>query len=144
MVRALDCDSRGHGFGSRYSPLLVFMTHILGNYIPENKSLPITLRAIYGIGHTRAIKFCKELGFSPRMKITDLNEVQLDELVLAIDTFGSLDSELQRYGYLKIQELIEIQAYRGIRHSKSLPVRDQRTTTNSRTQRRLGSKRLQR
>ena len=99
----------------------IFMTHILGNYIPENKSLPITLRAIYGIGHTRAIKFCKELGFSPRMKITDLNEDQLDELILAIDTFGSLDSELQRYGYLKIQELIEIQAYRGIRHSKSLP-----------------------
>ena len=78
------------------------------------------------------------------MKITDLNEDQLDQLILAIDTFGPLDGELQRSGYLKIQELIEIQAYRGIRHSKSLPVRGQRTTTNSKTQRRLGSKRLRR
>ena len=78
------------------------------------------------------------------MKITDLSEDQLDELVSAIDTFGSLDSEFQRYGYLKIQELIEIQAYRGIRHSKGLPVRGQRTATNSRTQRRLASKRLRR
>jgi len=120
------------------------MTHIIGNYIPENKSLPITLRAIYGIGHTRATLFCKELGFSPRMRITDLTEKQLDELISAIDSFVSLDSELQRSGYLKIQELIEIQAYRGIRHSKGLPVRGQRTRSNSRTQRRLGPKRLRR
>ena len=120
------------------------MTHILGNYIPENKSLPVTLRSIYGIGHTRAIGFCKELGFSPRTRITDLSEVQLDALIVVIDSYGSLDSELQREGYLRIQELIEMQAYRGIRHSKGLPVRGQRTTTNSRTQRRLGSKRLRR
>jgi small subunit ribosomal protein S13 len=120
------------------------MTHILGNYIPENKSLPVTLRSIYGIGHKRAIEFCKELGFSPRTRITDLSEVQLDALIVAIDSYGSLDSELQREGYLRIQELIEIQAYRGIRHSKGLPVRGQRTTTNSRTQRRLGLKRLRR
>jgi small subunit ribosomal protein S13 len=120
------------------------MTHILGNYIPENKSLPISLRVIYGIGHTRAIKLCKELGLNPRMRITDLSESQLNHLISKIDSHGSLDSELQREGYLRIQELIEIQAYRGIRHSKGLPVRGQRTSTNSRTQRRLAHKRLRR
>ena len=120
------------------------MIHILGNYIPENKSLPVTLRSIYGIGYTRAIGFCKELGFSPRMRITDLSDVQLNMLIVAIDSYGLLDSELQRVGYLRIQELIEIQAYRGIRHFKGLSVRGQRTATNSRTQRRLGPKRLRR
>ena len=73
----------------------------------------------------------------------DLSEVQLDALMVAFDSYGSLDSELQREGYLRIQELIEIQAYRGIPFQR-MPVRGQRTTTNSRTQRRLGPKRLRR
>ena len=63
---------------------------------------------------------------------------------MAIDSHELLDSELQRDIYLRIQNLITVQAYRGIRHSKSLPVRGQRTSTNAKTQRRLASKRLRR
>jgi len=121
------------------------MTHILGNYIPENKSLSVSLTSIHGIGRKRAIRFCKEVGLNPNKKITDLNEEQLAHLIAEIDSQGSsLDSELQRAIFLQIQELVDIQAYRGVRHSKGLPLRGQRTTTNSRTQRRLGLRRLRR
>ncbi len=145
MVRALDCDSRGHGFGSRYSPNFIYiMTHIIGNFIPENKSLPEALCVIYGIGHKRAVGFCEEFGINPRIKITDLTQHDIKALTLAIDSHELLDSELQRDTYLRIQSLIGVQAYRGIRHSKSLPVRGQRTSTNAKTQRRLASKRLRR
>lgn len=88
---------------------------------------------VYGIGRSSANKICEETKVDPNVLINDLSEDDLTKLRKYIDenikTEGRLRSEIG----LNIKRLIDIGSYRGQRHRKGLPVRGQRTRTNSRT-----------
>lgn len=109
------------------------MARIAGIDLPKNKRGVIGLTYIFGIGRSSAERILAEAGVSEDTKVKDWN----DEEVVAIrriigDGFkveGALRSEVQ----LNIKRLMDIGCYRGLRHRKGLPVRGQRTRTNSRT-----------
>lgn len=141
----LDCDSKSHGFKSRYSPnFIIEMTHLFGTYITENKSLSKSLTNIHGLGTNSVLKICKSVGLNPEISIRKLTKRQIDMLTYEIETGYNIDSDLKKHNREILQTFVEIQSYKGIRHSRGLVVRGQRTSTNSRTQRRLGPSRLKR
>jgi len=109
------------------------MARIAGIDLPRNKRGAISLTYIFGIGRSTAVKILEKSGVDPNVKVQDWT----DENTNAIRAFindelkveGALRSEVQ----LNIKRLMDIGSYRGIRHRKGLPVRGQRTRTNSRT-----------
>ena len=106
------------------------MARIAGVNIPNEKRIEASLQYIYGVGPTLAKKTLKATGISPDVRTKDLAEADLNKLRDAnFRTEGNLRQEV----LLNIKRLKEIGAYRGIRHIRSLPVRGQRTKTNSRT-----------
>lgn len=112
---------------------------IAGITIPENKRLEIALTAIYGIGRERAKKILNNLNIDIGKKITDLSGEEEKNIRKEIESF-KIEGDLRRYKQLNIKRLKDIKTYRGIRHLRNLPVRGQRTKTNSRTVR--GNKRM--
>ena len=120
------------------------MTHLFGTYIPENKGLYISLTNIYGLGTKQVINICKSIGIHPKVRISHLTKKQKDMLSYIIESQHVIDSDLKKGNRENLETLVEIQSFKGIRHSKGLPVRGQRTSTNSKTQKRLGSSRLRR
>ncbi|MEX0652325.1 MAG: 30S ribosomal protein S13 [Candidatus Paceibacterota bacterium] len=111
---------------------------ISGITIPDNKQLEIGLTAVYGVGRSRAEEILKELGITPGIKPTDLKTEEENALREKIESFP-IEGELRRTVTGNIKRLKDILAYRGVRHSRNLPTRGQRTKTNSRTVR--GNKR---
>ena len=109
------------------------MARISGIDLPKNKRGVIGLTYIYGIGNSRAAQILEKAGVSEDIKVKDWNDDQISKIrQLITDDFkveGALRSETQ----LNIKRLMDIGSYRGIRHRKGLPVRGQRTRTNSRT-----------
>lgn len=106
---------------------------IAGVTLQPQKRILIALTYIHGIGNTRAKQILKELGISETMKAKDLSTTQVDELRGYVEKTYKLEGDLRREKLMNIKRLKEINTYRGTRHSKSLPVRGQRTKTNSRT-----------
>jgi len=105
---------------------------ILGITIPNDKHLDIALTNIYGIGVSRARKILKEANVDKDLKSDSLNIDQENEIRKIVENLvveGSLKREISS----NIKRLKDIKVYRGIRHSHRLPVRGQRTKTNSRT-----------
>jgi small subunit ribosomal protein S13 len=113
------------------------MVRILGNNLSNKKKIYIALTAIYGIGQITARNLLKKLSIDPNKKVVDLTEGDISILrdSLEGDEF-KLEGDLKRSINLNIKRLIEINSVRGRRHLKGLPVRGQRTRTNSRTSRR--------
>lgn len=114
------------------------MARILGVDIPNRKALKISLRAIFGIGNTTALKICEIAKIDPNKKVEDLNDKELGDIRSAIDQLRSNDNlliegDLRKKVSLAIKNEMEIGSYRGIRHRRNLPVRGQRTRTNART-----------
>src|ERR1044071_6408406 len=109
------------------------MARIAGIDLPKNKRSVIGLTYIYGIGKTSAQKIRAAAGISEDKKIADLTEDEVTNVrqILTNDykVEGVARSEMQ----LAIKRLMDIGSYRGLRHRKGLPVRGQRTRTNSRT-----------
>ncbi len=109
------------------------MARIAGVDLPKNKKVLYGLQYIYGIGHHLSSRILAEAGIDPNKKANDLNEeevAQIRSVITAdIKVEGALRSEVQQ----NIKRLMDIGCYRGIRHRKGLPVRGQRTKTNSRT-----------
>jgi small subunit ribosomal protein S13 len=105
---------------------------ILGITIPNNKHLDIGLTALYGIGISRARMILKEAGIDPIMKADVLTVDQENAIRKVIETM-SIEGVLKREIASNIKRLKDIKAYRGVRHMRRLPVRGQRTKTNSRT-----------
>ena len=105
---------------------------ILGITIPNNKHLDVGLTALYGIGISRARKILKEVGIDPIVKADTLTVDQENAIRKVIETM-SIEGSLKREISSNIKRLKDIKSYRGIRHIKRLPVRGQRTKTNSRT-----------
>jgi small subunit ribosomal protein S13 len=109
------------------------MARIEGVDLPRNKRVEIGLTYIYGIGLPRAKKILSETKVSPDTRVKDLTD---SEVALLRDYIGNsykVEGDLRREVQLNIKRLIEIGSYRGLRHRRNLPVRGQRTRTNSRT-----------
>ncbi len=109
------------------------MARVAGVNIPNEKRIEASLQYIYGVGLTLAKRTLKETGVSPDTRTKDLSEEQLNKLREFIDKNLKTEGNLRQEILLNIKRLKEIGSYRGTRHSKSLPVRGQRTKTNSRT-----------
>lgn len=108
------------------------MARIAGVNIPDNKHAVISLTYIYGIGSTTARNICGSAGIDPATKIADLSEEQLDAVRGEI-TKLTVEGDLRREVSMNIKRLMDLGAYRGLRHRRNLPVRGQRSKTNART-----------
>lgn len=110
------------------------MARIAGVTLPSQKRIDIALTSIYGIGHTTAKKILAGLKMDPSIRVKDLSEADTNKVREAVEK-GELrvEGDLKREVLGNIKRLKEIGSYRGTRHSKSLPVRGQRTKTNTRT-----------
>lgn len=115
------------------------MVRLLGNNLSNKKKIYIALTAIYGIGISKALKLLKTVEIDPNIRVSSLseNDVSLLRDILETAEF-KLEGDLKRQVSQHIKRLIDINSFRGRRHLKGLPVRGQRTRTNSRTSRRQG------
>lgn len=109
------------------------MLRIAGVNLPEEKRIVIALTKIYGIGHSTSQKILVSLGIDPNTKAKNLSVNQSHKLRDEIEKKYRVEGELKHEVRMNIKRLREIGSYRGIRHQKGLPVRGQRTKTNSRT-----------
>lgn len=108
------------------------MARIAGVDLPRNKHAVIGLTYIYGIGRSMSAKILDEVGVPHTKKVDQLTDEEVTKIRNIIQTFkveGAARSEMQQ----NIKRLMDIGCYRGLRHRKGLPVRGQRTRTNSRT-----------
>lgn len=105
---------------------------ILGVTIPDNKRLEIGLTAVYGVGRSRAQKILDEAHIDYGKRANDLSLEDEANIRKAFEAF-TLEDDLRREASNSIKRLKDIKAFRGLRHMKKLPVRGQRTKTNSRT-----------
>lgn len=105
---------------------------IAGITIPDNKRLEIALTAVYGVGRPRAQSILTSLGIDYGKHANDLSTKEEATLRESIEKFA-VEGELRRQISANIRRLKDIKAHRGVRHLKKLPVRGQRTKTNSRT-----------
>src|SRR5690348_2219267 len=108
------------------------MARIAGINIPMNKHVWIGLTSIYGIGRTRAQAICKAAGVKPATLVKDLTDSEVNSLRSQVAKFP-VEGDLRREVSMSIKRLMDLGAYRGIRHRKGLPLRGQRTRTNART-----------
>ena len=106
---------------------------LLGINIPDNKKVKIALTHIYGIGHFSADKILKSVGIDLEKKTKDLTTEETNKIKLAIEKNNKIEGELRQVIKSNIVRLREIKCYKGSRHERRLPVRGQRTKTNSRT-----------
>jgi small subunit ribosomal protein S13 len=109
------------------------LARIAGVNLPNQKRLEIGLTYIYGVGQPTAREICAALGLSPDTKIRDLTDEEVTKLQRHIDEQYQVEGDLRRERQQAIKRLIEIGAYRGVRHRRGLPVNGQRTKTNART-----------
>ena len=115
------------------------MARIAGINIPLNKRAEIGLTYIYGIGRSTSNKVLAEAGVEPDRKVKDLTEDEVRKIRERVDDL-LVEGDLRREQSQNIKRLMEIGAYRGLRHRRGLPVNGQRTKTNARRseERRVG------
>ncbi len=101
--------------------------------MPPTKPIEVALTYIYGIGNTTAKKILAETGVPGSVRVKDMSEAQANKLREEVEKKYRVEGELKRDVLSNIKRLKEIGSYRGIRHTRNLPVRGQRTKTNSRT-----------
>lgn len=109
------------------------MARIAGIDLPKNKRIDIALTYIIGIGKATALEILTKAGIDSAAKTDSLNEDQIGKIRKIIDTEYKVEGDVKREVSLNIKRLTDLGAYRGLRHRKGLPVRGQRTKTNSRT-----------
>lgn len=109
------------------------MARIAGADIPNEKRVEVALTYIYGIGPTSAKKILQATAVDPETRVKALTESDITRLREAIEEQYSVEGDLRRETAMNIKRLMDVGAYRGLRHRRGLPVRGQRTRTNSRT-----------
>lgn len=109
------------------------MARIAGVNIPTNKRVVISLRYIYGIGPTTAVKICEQLGIAAERRVNQLSDDEILRIRELIDREYRVEGDLRREVSMNIKRLMDLGCYRGLRHRRGLPVRGQRTHTNART-----------
>ncbi len=115
------------------------MARIAGVDLPPAKRVVISLQYIYGIGKHSAAQICAKANIPLVTRTKDLSEDQARKIREVIETEYKVEGDLRREVTMNIKRLMDLGCYRGLRHRKGLPVRGQRTHTNSRT--RKGPKR---
>ena len=114
------------------------MARIEGVDLPRNKRVEVGLTYLFGVGPTRAREVLAATKVNPDTRVKDLTEAEVTAMREFISKNYEVEGDLRRDQQMNIKRLIEIGSYRGLRHRRNLPVRGQRTRTNSRT--RKGSK----
>lgn len=109
------------------------MTRIVGIDIPDNKQILFALTYIYGIGQSLAKKILIEAKIDFHKKTKDLTSNEINTIKEIIEKKYKIEGELKREKITNIKRLKDIGCWRGMRHIKGLPVRGQRTKTNTRT-----------
>ena len=109
------------------------MARIAGVDLPREKRIEISLQYIYGIGKTTAKNICAQANVSVTTRTKDLTDDEVRRLRETIEQNLKVEGDLRREVSMNIKRLMDIGAYRGIRHRRGLPVRGQRTHTNART-----------
>ncbi|MFA5926818.1 MAG: 30S ribosomal protein S13 [Patescibacteria group bacterium] len=102
--------------------------------LPDSKRVEIALTYLFGIGLTLSKKILAESKISPDTRVKNLTDAELEKIRAAVGRYrveGDLKMEITQ----NIKRLKDISAYRGVRHTKGLPLRGQRTKTNARTKR---------
>jgi small subunit ribosomal protein S13 len=116
------------------------MARVVGVDLPVNKRVEIGLTYIYGIGRSRSKSILQEADVNLDTHVRDLDEEQLGRIRSIIEGQGDVEGDLRKRVQMDIKRLMDIGAYRGLRHRRGLPVRGQRTHTNART--RKGPRRM--
>jgi small subunit ribosomal protein S13 len=106
---------------------------IAGVDLPRDKRIETALTYVYGIGRSRAQEILRKTRISPDTRMRDITEEEAARLREVIEQDYTIEGDLRREVQSNIQRLMEIGAYRGLRHRRGLPVRGQRTRTNART-----------
>ncbi|MBQ8536775.1 MAG: 30S ribosomal protein S13 [Clostridia bacterium] len=109
------------------------MARIAGVDLPREKRVEIGLTYIFGIGLTTSKQIIAETGINPDTRVKDLSENEISKLRDYIEHHLKVEGDLRREVSLNIKRLVEIGCYRGVRHRRGLPVRDQNTKQNART-----------
>jgi small subunit ribosomal protein S13 len=110
------------------------MARIAGVDLPRNKRMEIALTYVYGIGKATAANILAKAKVSPDKRTDEVDEADARAIRDAIESLGvKVEGDLRREVSLNIKRLMDLGCYRGLRHRKGLPVRGQRTHTNSRT-----------
>lgn len=109
------------------------MARIAGVDLPVGKRIDIGLTYIFGIGHVLANEILQKTGVSPETRVKDLREDEIVKLRETIEKEYEVEGDLRKAVSMSVKRLMDIGTYRGLRHRKGLPVRGQRTKTNSRT-----------
>jgi len=108
------------------------MARIAGIDLP-NKPVKVALTYIYGIGRSAGEEICRKADVEPGVRMNDLSPEDVTKLRQIIDSDYKVEGRLRTEVALNIKRLMDIGAYRGLRHRRGLPVRGQRTKTNART-----------
>src|SRR5213593_2732670 len=103
------------------------MPRILGVDIPNDKPTHISLRYIYGIGPTTAMRLCEQAKIDPQRRAKEMSDDELARLATILDREYTVEGPLRRQVQQNIARLKDIGCYRGLRHRRSLPTRGQRT-----------------
>ncbi len=109
------------------------MARVAGVDLPPNKRAQIGLTYIFGIGRSRATSILLEAQISLDTRVRELSEEELGRIRSILDREGEIEGDLRKRVQMDIKRLMDIGAYRGLRHRRGLPVRGQRTHTNART-----------
>jgi len=109
------------------------MARIAGVNIPTNKRVIIALQYIHGIGAKNAAEICEKVHIAPERRVNQLSDAEVLQIRETIDRDYLVEGDLRREVSINIKRLMDLGAYRGLRHRKQLPVRGQRTHTNART-----------
>lgn len=109
------------------------MARIEGVDLPRNKPIWIALTYIFGIGRTTARQIVEDVGLDPMTRVHRLTDHEVARLRETIQAKYRVEGELRKEIAMNIKRLIDLGAYRGLRHRRGLPVRGQRTHTNART-----------
>jgi small subunit ribosomal protein S13 len=109
------------------------LARIAGIDLPRDKRIEAALPYIFGIGRTSSKKILSKAGVSPDIRVKDLTEEHVSKIRTIIEQEYKVEGALRTEINMNIKRLVDIGSYRGLRHRRGLPVRGQRTRTNSRT-----------
>jgi len=111
------------------------VARVAGGDLPRDKRVEIGLTYIYGIGLSRSKAILEKSGVNPDIRVRDLTDSDVASLRDSVENDYQVEGDLRRLEGMNIKRLMDIGCYRGRRHRAGLPVRGQRTRTNSRTRR---------
>ncbi|MEX2195358.1 MAG: 30S ribosomal protein S13 [Thermoleophilaceae bacterium] len=117
------------------------MARISGINLPLNKRVEVGLTYIFGVGPSRSREILGKSGVDPNTYVKDLTDDEVVKLRNLVDSDLTVEGDLRRERSQNVKRLMEIGAYRGLRHRRGLPVNGQRTKTNARS--RKGPRRMQ-